>query len=46
MAKIHRFIGDFTLQREEVLISDPALVNQIKNVLRLERGELVELIST
>ncbi len=46
MAKINRFIGDFKLQREEIIISDSALINQIKNVLRLDRGESVELIST
>ncbi len=41
--KIHRFIGSFDLSKESLQITDTEIVNQMKNVLRLKKGELVEL---
>jgi len=41
--KIHRFIGTFNLSKKELEINDKEIVNQMKNVLRLKVGELVEL---
>lgn len=36
--KLHRFFGNFDFTSATVRISDKALVNQIKNVLRLKEG--------
>ncbi len=44
MAKIHRFIGDFKLNQGQIIVSDQETVNQIKKVLRLKIGDIVELI--
>ncbi|MEI7765006.1 MAG: RsmE family RNA methyltransferase [bacterium] len=41
--KIHRFIGSFDLSKKEINIVDKEIVNQMKNVLRLKVGELVEV---
>ena len=41
--KIHRFIGSFDLSKESLQITNTEIVNQMKNVLRLKVGELVEL---
>lgn len=41
--KIHRFIGDFDLSKKEVEIKNPENINQIKNVLRLKKGEKIIL---
>jgi len=41
--KIHRFIGPFDLTQKSLQIKDKEIVNQMKNVLRLKEGELVEL---
>jgi 16S rRNA (uracil1498-N3)-methyltransferase len=41
--KIHRFIGSFDFSKKELAIKDAKIVNQIKNVLRLKVGELIEL---
>ncbi len=41
--KTHRFIGSFSLQKENVVITDPSLVHQIGRVLRLQVGESVIL---
>jgi 16S rRNA (uracil1498-N3)-methyltransferase len=55
MAKIHRFISNFDLSKNpasphtnsrvgwELEITDKEIVNQMKNVLKLKAGELVEL---
>ena len=37
--KIHRFIGDFNLKEDRIHITDGELVNQMKNVLKLTKGE-------
>ena len=37
--KIHRFIGDFNIREEHFRITEGDLVNQIKNVLKLTKGE-------
>ena len=44
MAKVHRFIGDFKLNQGQIIVSDKETVNQIRRVLRLKIGDLVELI--
>lgn len=36
--RLHRFIGDFDLNKSPLKIKDSELVNQIRNVLRLEKG--------
>ena len=41
--KIHRFISNFDLSKKELEIKDKEIVNQMKNVLRLKTGEMVEL---
>jgi len=41
--KIHRFLGDFNLNENQVVLSNPELLNQFKNVLKLKKGELVVL---
>lgn len=41
--RLHRFIGDFNLISDKLKISDYELVNQIKNVLRLKKGDLIIL---
>jgi 16S rRNA (uracil1498-N3)-methyltransferase len=41
--KIHRFISNFDLSKVTLEITDKEIFNQMKNVLRLKVGELVEL---
>ena len=41
--KIHRFIGIFDLSKNEVEILNPENIKQIKDVLRMEKGDLVIL---
>jgi 16S rRNA (uracil1498-N3)-methyltransferase len=41
--KIHRFISNFDLSRNTLEITDKEIVNQMKNVLKLKAGGLVEL---
>ncbi|MBP6944870.1 16S rRNA (uracil(1498)-N(3))-methyltransferase [Patescibacteria group bacterium] len=41
--KTHRFIGNFSLQKDNIFITDPSLVHQIGRVLRLQIGESVIL---
>jgi 16S rRNA (uracil1498-N3)-methyltransferase len=41
--KIHRFIGPFDLTQKDLQIKDKEIINQMKNVLRLKEGELIEL---
>src|SRR3989338_7391335 len=41
--KLHRFIGDFDLSKQEVEITDPKIIKQIKAVLRLEPGDKIIL---
>ncbi len=41
--KLHRFIGDFILSKNEVEITKPEIIKQIKGVLRLKEGESVVL---
>lgn len=41
--KLHRFIGNFDTGKANLKVQDKELVNQIRNVLRLEKGEEVIL---
>lgn len=41
--KIHRFIGDFDFSKNEVEITNPENIKQIKDVLRLKKGEKIIL---
>ncbi len=41
--KLHRFIGDFDLNKDIIEIEDAELANQIRNVLRLKIGEKIVL---
>lgn len=41
--KIHRFIGAFSFEKDQVTLTDPALVHQMGRVLRLQVGESVIL---
>lgn len=41
--KIHRFIGAFSLEKDHLTLTDPALVHQMGRVLRLQVGESVIL---
>ncbi len=42
--KIHRFIYDFNFNDGLLMIKDRELINQIKNVLKLRRGEKIILV--
>ncbi len=42
--KIHRFICDFNFNDGLLMIKDRELINQIKNVLKLRRGERIMLV--
>ncbi|MDD3156519.1 MAG: RsmE family RNA methyltransferase, partial [Candidatus Pacebacteria bacterium] len=42
--KIHRFVYDFHFSDGLLMIKDRELINQIKNVLRLRKGERLILI--
>lgn len=39
--KLHRFIGNFDLSKKEVEISNPEIIKQIKDVLRLQEGDII-----
>ncbi|MBI3888766.1 16S rRNA (uracil(1498)-N(3))-methyltransferase [Candidatus Nomurabacteria bacterium] len=41
--KIHRFIGDFDLTKNEVEITNPENIKQIKGVLRMKKGDVISL---
>ena len=41
--RLHRFIGNFDLSKEEIRITDPELRNQVIKVLRLRAGDEIEL---
>lgn len=41
--KVHRFIGDFDLAPEQVIIADATLVHRMGRVLRLQIGERITL---
>lgn len=41
--KIHRFIGNFDINLGIISVSDPELLNQVRNVLKLKAGERVIL---
>jgi 16S rRNA (uracil1498-N3)-methyltransferase len=41
--KLHRFIGQFNLNGNEVAIEDPKIIHQITKVLRLQAGDQVIL---
>lgn len=41
--KIHRFIGSFDLSKKEVEIINPENIKQIKDVLRMEKGDKIIL---
>ncbi|MDD4784499.1 MAG: 16S rRNA (uracil(1498)-N(3))-methyltransferase, partial [Candidatus Pacebacteria bacterium] len=42
--KIHRFMYDFNFNDDLLIIKDRELINQIKNVLKLRRGEKIILV--
>lgn len=42
--KIHRFIYEFRFNDDLLMIQDKELINQIKNVLKLRKGERIVLI--
>jgi len=42
--KIHRFVYDFHFNDDLLMIKDGELINQIKNVLKLRKGERIVLI--
>lgn len=42
--KIHRFVYDFHFNDDLLMIKDRELINQIKNVLKLRKGERIILI--
>ncbi len=42
--KIHRFVYDFNFSDDLLMIKDRDLINQIKNVLKLRKGERIVLI--
>ena len=39
--KLHRFIGNFYLSKKEIEIINPEIIRQIKDVLRLEEGDVI-----
>src|SRR3989344_7383477 len=41
--RLHRFIGNFDLNSDEIRITDPELRNQVIKVLRLRVGDEMEL---
>ncbi|TSA46451.1 16S rRNA (uracil(1498)-N(3))-methyltransferase [bacterium] len=41
--KLHRFIGDFDLKKNKILIADGDFLNQVRNVLRLKAGDRIIL---
>ena len=41
--KLHRFIGDFDLAKNEIEIANPENIKQIKAVLRLENEDFLIL---
>jgi 16S rRNA (uracil1498-N3)-methyltransferase len=43
MKKIHRFIGNFDLTADRLLIREPGLVHQIRDVLKLHKNEQIIL---
>lgn len=43
--KIHRFIGNFDFTQSPLRITDERIVHQIRQVLRLKRGEQVTFVS-
>lgn len=43
MKKLHRFIGNFDLTAGRMLIRDPGLAHQIRDVLKLKAGEQIIL---
>jgi 16S rRNA (uracil1498-N3)-methyltransferase len=43
MKKIHRFIGNFDLNADRLLIRDPELIHQMNTVLKLRAGEKIVL---
>jgi 16S rRNA (uracil1498-N3)-methyltransferase len=43
MKKIHRFIGNFDLTAERLLVRDPGFVHQLRDVLKLRVGEPITL---
>jgi len=41
--KLHRFIGNFDLSKKEIEIINPENIKQIKDVLRMEKGDIIIL---
>ena len=41
--KIHRFIGEFNLSGTHTEITDPKIIKQIKDVLRIKKGDKITL---
>lgn len=44
--KIHRFFRDFDQSKNIISIDDRAFVNQIRNVLRMKEGDVIELFNS
>ena len=43
MKKLHRFIGNFDLTAERLLVRDPGFAHQLRDVLKLRAGEQIVL---
>jgi 16S rRNA (uracil1498-N3)-methyltransferase len=41
--KLHRFIGEYNLSKKDVTIADPQIIKQIKDVLRMKKGDMIIL---
>src|SRR3989338_4234681 len=41
--RLHRFIGNFNLDQKSLLIKDSELINQVRNVFRLNAGNSIIL---
>lgn len=41
--RLHRFIGDFNLEQSRFKVSDEEILNQVRNVLRLKKGDSLVL---
>jgi 16S rRNA (uracil1498-N3)-methyltransferase len=41
--KLHRFIGEYDLSKKDIKILDPKIIKQIKDVLRMKKGDTIIL---
>lgn len=44
--KVHRFITEYEVKDKQVVITEPDVIHQWKNVLKFKKGEHIELSST